>query len=197
MKKSAPHAYCSLLALVVPLHLLLQHGIPAARCWVCHPSYRLNSGWGLSLWGMRSMQRERLVFYSYFFCEDAFLWERCSCGFYKWVSERNACWLSRGPMLHSNQARGCVVFYPPPQGDIVVTQVVRPSVRASTFIAVSAITQTVRHIDLKFGSHMYHLKRKNPIDFGRGRIQDGRLERPSWKKCFNVGGFPISDGYIS
>ena len=40
---------------------------------------------------------------------------------------------------------------------------------------------------------MYHLKRKNPIDFGRGRIQDGRLGRPCRKKCFFViNGKPLS-----
>ena len=51
------------------------------------------------------MQREQLVFYSHFFCEDASLREGCGRGFYKWVSEQNVCWLSRRPMFHSTGAR--------------------------------------------------------------------------------------------
>ena len=98
LKKSAPRSQCNLLALGVPLRLFPRHGIPAARRLVGYlsglgtafqqrrgrvdySSSRLNSGWGSSLWGTRSVQREWLVLYSYFFCEGEFVREVCGHGF--------------------------------------------------------------------------------------------------------------------
>ena len=128
LKKSAPCASCNLLALSVPFRLFPQHSIPAARRWIGYPSglgtaflhrrsrvgyssHRLNSGWGFFV--VLHVLRAALAFIVGFYCcpwsslfyEDAFLREGCGCGIYKWVSERNACWLSRGPMFHSTGAR--------------------------------------------------------------------------------------------
>ena len=66
LKKSAPRAYCNLSALGVPLHILPQRGIPAARCWVGHPSYRPNSGWGVIV--VLHMLRAALAFVVGFYC---------------------------------------------------------------------------------------------------------------------------------
>ena len=68
---------------------------------------------------------------------------------------------------------------------------VHPAGWASTFIAVSAITHKLFAISIWNLGHMYHLKRKNPIDFGHGRIQDGRLGRQSWKQFFVINGKPL------
>ena len=68
---------------------------------VGYASDRLNSGSGVIV--ALHVLHAALAFIVDFYCcpwscQDAFLREGRSCGFYRWVSEHSVCWLKRGPL---------------------------------------------------------------------------------------------------